>query len=418
MNTYLCLITGILVGGYLINAVVTLLNLGSLTPELPEEFIGVYDQTLYARSQEYTRQTSRLSLLHETVNLVLILLFITTGGFNVLDLAARSAHLSEIPTGLLFTGMLALLSVLVNLPFTVYSTFVLEQRFGFNTTTLATFLLDRLKTALLAVLLGGPLLAGILWFFERSGQAAWVFCWIASAAFILVIQFVAPAWIMPLFNTFTPLEDGELKESITTYADSQQFAIQGIYTMDGSKRSTRANAFFTGFGRFRRIVFFDTLMEKLSTSEIVAVLAHEMGHYKRRHVPAMTILSLLQMGLTFFILSFFLGNRGLFDAFGMEHLSVYAGLVFFGFLYAPISTLLAVGFNIFSRRNEYQADNYARQSLGDGTALISGLKKLSISNLANLTPHPLHVFLNYSHPPVLERIKALRLPSTPQPGGN
>ena len=248
MNTYLCLITGILVGGYLINAVVTLLNLDSLTPELPGEFIGVYDQTLYARSQEYARQTSRLSLLHETVNLVLILLFITTGGFNVLDLAARSAHLSEIPTGLLFTGMLALLSTLVNLPFTVYSTFVLEQRFGFNTTTLATFLLDRLKTALLAVLLGGPLLAGILWFFERSGQAAWAFCWIASAAFILVIQFVAPAWIMPLFNTFTPLEDGELKETITTYADSQQFAIQGIYTMDGSKRSTRANAFFTGFG--------------------------------------------------------------------------------------------------------------------------------------------------------------------------
>ncbi len=268
-----------------------------------------------------------------------------------------------------------LLSALVNLPFTVYSTFVLEQRFGFNTTTLATFLLDRLKTALLAVLLGGPLLAGILWFFERSGQAAWVFCWIASAAFILVIQFVAPAWIMPLFNTFTPLEDGELKETITTYADSQQFAIQGIYTMDGSKRSTRANAFFTGFGRFRRIVFFDTLMEKLSTSEIVAVLAHEMGHYKRRHVPAMTILSLLQMGLTFFILSFFLGNRGLFDAFGMEHLSVYAGLVFFGFLYAPISTLLAVGFNIFSRRNEYQADNYARQSLGDGDGVNQRVKE-------------------------------------------
>ena len=418
MNTYLCLITGILIGGYLINAVVTLLNLSSLTPELPEEFIGVYDQTLYARSQEYTRQTSRLSLLHETVNLVLILLFITTGGFNVLDLAARSAHLSEIPTGLLFTGMLVLLSALVSLPFTVYSTFVLEQRFGFNTTTLATFLLDRLKTALLAVLLGGPLLAGILWFFERSGQAAWVFCWIASAAFILVIQFVAPAWIMPLFNTFTPLEDGELKETITTYADSQQFAIQGIYTMDGSKRSTRTNAFFTGFGRFRRIVFFDTLMEKLSTSEIVAVLAHEMGHYKRRHVPAMTILSLLQMGLTFFILSFFLGNRGLFDAFGMEHLSVYAGLVFFGFLYAPMSTLLAVGFNVFSRRNEYQADDYARQSLGNGTALISGLKKLSISNLANLTPHPLHVFLNYSHPPVLARINALRRPSTSQPEGN
>ena len=418
MNTYLGIITGILVAGYLIDVIVTLLNLGSLSPELPGEFIGVYDQTLYARSQEYARQTSRLSLLHDTVNLVLILLLITVGGFNVLDLTARSAHLSEIPTGLLFTGILALVAALVNLPFAVYSTFVLEQRFGFNTTTLGTFLLDRLKTTLLAILLGGPLLAGILWFFARSGQAAWIFCWIASAAFILVIQCVAPVWIMPLFNRFTPLEEGELKEAITTYAHSQQFAIQGIYTMDGSKRSTRANAFFTGFGRFRRIVFFDTLMDKLSTREIVAVLAHEMGHYKHKHMTVMTILSLLQMGLTFFILSFFLGNRGLFDAFGMEHLSVYAGLVFFGFLYAPISTLLAVGFNVFSRRNEYQADDYARQSLGNGTALISGLKKLSISNLANLTPHPLHVFLNYSHPPVLARINALRRPSTSQPEGN
>ena len=310
-------------------------------------------------------------------------------------------------SGLVFTGLLALLSTALNLPFSIYSTFVIEQRFGFNTTTVTTFILDGLKAVLLTILLGGPLLAAILWFFETSGPHAWLFCWIASVAFLLAVQFLAPVVIMPLFNKFVPLAEGELKEAITRYALAQQFAIQGIYTMDGSKRSTRANAFFTGFGRFRRIVFFDTLMDKLAANEIVAVLAHEMGHYKLKHIPVMLALSILQMGLLFFILSLFLGNQGLFAAFGMEHLSVYASLVFFGFLYAPISTLLAIGFNAFSRRNEYQADRFAAETLdngGGGEALISGLKKLSVSNLSNLTPHPLHVVLNYSHPPILVRI--------------
>jgi STE24 endopeptidase len=408
MNGYLLCILSILLLGYLLDLTVALLNLRSLRPELPLEFAGVYDADQYARSQEYTRVTTRFSLIHNTVSLILTLVFILMGGFNLLDLAARSFALSSIPTGLLFTGLLALLSTALNLPFSVYSTFVIEQRFGFNTTTVATFILDGLKALLLAIVLGGPLLAAILWFFETSGPMAWLFCWIAAVAFILVAQFLAPVVIMPLFNKFVPLAEGELKEAITRYAAAQQFALQGIYTMDGSKRSTRANAFFTGFGRFRRIVFFDTLMDKLAPSEIVAVLAHEMGHYKLKHIPVTMALSILQMGLLFFILSLFLGNQGLFAAFGMEHLSVYAGLVFFGFLYAPISTLLAIGFHAFSRRNEYQADRFAAQTGADGEALISGLKKLSVSNLSNLTPHPLHVFLNYSHPPILARIEALR----------
>ena len=408
MNGYLLCILAILLLGYLLDLTVALLNLRSLRPELPLEFAGVYDADQYARSQEYTRVTTRFSLIHNTVSLILTLAFILMGGFNLIDLAARSFALSSIPTGLLFTGLLALLSTALNLPFSVYSTFVIEQRFGFNTTTATTFILDGLKALLLAVVLGGPLLAAILWFFETSGQMAWLYCWIAAVAFILVAQFLAPVVIMPLFNKFVPLAEGELKEAITRYAASQHFALQGIYTMDGSKRSTRANAFFTGFGRFRRIVFFDTLMDKLAPAEIVAVLAHEMGHYKLKHIPVMMALSILQMGLLFFILSFFLGNQGLFAAFGMEHLSVYASLVFFGFLYAPISTILAIGFHAFSRRNEYQADRFAALTGADGAALISGLKKLSVSNLSNLTPHPLHVFLNYSHPPILARIEALR----------
>jgi STE24 endopeptidase len=408
MNEYLVFILTLLLLSYLLELVVAQLNLRSLSPQLPSEFAGVYDALQYARSQDYTRTTTRFSLLQSTVSLILTLLFILLGGFNVVDLAARDFGFSAIPTGLIFAGLLALLSTILSLPFSIYSTFVIEQRFGFNTTTVATFILDNLKAMLLTIVLGGPLLAAILWFFETSGSMAWLYCWSASVAFILIVQFLAPVVIMPLFNTFVPLVEGELKEAITRYAAAQRFAIQGIYTMDGSKRSTRANAFFTGFGRFRRIVFFDTLMDKLTAGEIVAVLAHEMGHYKLKHIPITMALSILQMGLLFFILSLFLGNQGLFAAFGMENISIYASLVFFGFLYAPISTLLAIAFNAFSRRNEYQADRFAADTDAGGEALISGLKKLSVSNLSNLTPHPLHVVLNYSHPPILARIAALR----------
>lgn len=410
-NNYLCFILGVLVLSYLLELVVSLLNLRSLSPALPAEFQGVFDAPEYARSQEYTRVTTRFSLVHSTCSLVVTLAFILAGGFNLIDVAARSVGWGSIPTGLVFTGLLGALTALLGLPFSLYSTFVIEQRFGFNTTTWTTFFLDQVKAVLLAVLLGGPLLAAILWFFETSGQMAWLYCWLAAVCFILVVQFVAPVVIMPLFNKFIPLEDGPLKEAITRYAQRQQFALQGIYTMDGSKRSTRANAFFTGFGKFRRIVFFDTLLGKLAENELLAVLAHEMGHYKLRHIPVMMVLSMLQMGLMFFILSLFLNNQGLFAAFGMEHVSIYASLVFFGFLYSPLSMLVGIGFNLVSRRNEYQADRYAAETLRDeqgGEALINGLKKLSVSNLSNLTPHPLHVFLNYSHPPVMARIAALR----------
>nr|WP_320010485.1 M48 family metallopeptidase [uncultured Desulfobulbus sp.] len=410
-TTYLAFILSVLLLGYLLDLIVSLLNLRCLSPELPGEFADVFDAKEYARSQEYTRATTRFSLVQASWSLVLTIGFIVAGGFNWLDLFARSLGQGEIVTGLVFTALLGLLSSVVQLPFSLYSTFVLEERFGFNTTTWQTFVLDQFKAMVLVVVLGGPLLAAILWFFSSSGQFAWFYCWLAVVLFIVVMQFLAPVVIMPLFNKFVPLAEGPLKEKITEYARQQRFAIQGIYTMDGSKRSNRANAFFTGFGRFRRIVFFDTLLEKLEENELLAVLAHEMGHYKLRHIPAMMVLSVLQTGLMFFILSLFLQNQGLFAAFGMEHVSVYGSLIFFGFLYTPISLVVGVFFHQFSRRNEYQADAYAAQTLQEvcgNEALIRGLKKLSVSNLNNLTPHPLNVFLNYSHPPVLARIQALR----------
>ena len=408
LNFYLVCILAILLLGALLELIAGLLELRSLHPELPAEFTGVYEPDRYARAQEYTRATTRLALVRRTVGLALTLAFLLLGGFNLVDALARGLGLTPVPTGLVFTGLLALLSGAVQLPFSVYATFGIEERFGLNTTTPLTFLLDTLKGMLLAVVLGGPLLAGVFLLFEAGGPAAWILCWLAVSAFLLVVQFLAPVVLLPLFNRFTPLAEGELRTAITRYAANERFAVGGIFTMDGSRRSTRANAFFTGFGRFRRIVFFDTLLERLTTAEIVAVLAHEIGHWRLKHIPVMVGLSVLQTGLLFFLLSRFLDNPGLFAAFGMEHLSVYGSVVFFGFLYTPIATLLAVGVNGLSRRHEYQADRFAVHTGADAESLISGLKKLSVSNLANLTPHPVNVRLSHSHPPVLERIASLR----------
>ncbi|HEB50493.1 MAG TPA: M48 family peptidase, partial [Desulfobulbus sp.] len=375
MNRYLVAVLAIILCGYLLELAASLLNLRALDPKLPDGFRDVLDAQKYAKSQEYTRVTTRFAMVREAVTTLLTVAFILAHGFNLLDIMARSIGHGTLGTGLLFIGLLLLLAGLVNLPFAVYSTFVIEERFGFNRTTVRTFIADIAKSLLLAVLLGAPLLAAVLWFFEAAGSMAWLYCWVVLVLFVLIFQFLAPVVIMPLFNRFTPLEDGELKQMILDYARGRGFAVQGIYTMDGSRRSTRLNAFFTGLGRFRRIVFFDTLLERLTPGEILAVLAHETGHWKRHHLVKMMAATILHLGVMLFILSLFLGNRLLFDAFGMEHVSVYAGLVFFGFLYAPVSSLFSVVLNRISRAHEYEADAYAVQTTGRAQELISGLKK-------------------------------------------
>jgi STE24 endopeptidase len=313
-----------------------------------------------------------------------------------------------VSTGLLFIGILALAKGVLALPFSAYATFVIEERFGFNRTTMRTFVVDLLKAVGLAVALGAPVLAAVLVFFERAGDWAWLACWGVGAVFVLVVQLLLPTWILPLFNRFEPLAEGELRAALAGYVRSVGFGLGGIFVIDGSRRSTRSNAFFTGFGRSKRIALFDTLVEKHSVRELVAVLAHEVGHYKRGHVIKGMTLAIAHLGALFFLLSIFLEHRGLFEAFFMTHEPVYAGLVFFGLLLAPAELILSPALNYLSRRFEYEADRFAARTTDGPESIVSALKKLSSGNLSNLTPHPLYVVLHHSHPPLASRIERVR----------
>lgn len=407
MNFWLSIVVLIICTSYLLELVVSILNVRALSADLPDEFADTLSPREYLKSQRYTRATTFFDLTESSYTLVLTLLFIAFDGFSYLDLLARRYSHDEILAGMIFTGSFLLLSFFTKLPFSIYFTFVIEERFGFNKTTVKTFILDILKSGLLIVIIGGPLLALIFWFFLNTGSFGWLFCWIGVVLFSLLLQYLAPVIILPLFNKFTPLSEGHLRDAILDYARQQKFIIQGIYTMDGSKRSGKLNAFFTGFGKFKKIVFFDTLLEKLEEREILAVLAHEMGHYKLHHIPQMILASILQTGIMFYLLSIFLKTAGIAEAFIVEP-SVYSSLVFFGFLYAPISLLVSTFFHVMSRKHEFEADRYACSTTGSADMLITSLKKLSKANLANLTPHPLKVFIYYSHPPLLSRIQHLR----------
>jgi STE24 endopeptidase len=379
-----------------------------LSPVLPKEFEGTYDAEAYKNSQEYTRVYTRFGFLTGSISLIITLVFWFAGGFNYLDTFVRSWDLGAIGNGLIYIAILVLLRSLLSFPFSLYTTFVIEERFGFNKTTIKTFFLDIIKSLFLGILLGGPLLAGLLFFFDVARNMAWIYAWVVTTVFTLIVQFIAPTWIMPLFNKFIPLEEGELRESIVSYAENVKFPLKGIFVMDGSKRSKKSNAFFTGFGKNKRIVLFDTLINNHTVGELVSVLAHEVGHYKKRHILKSIIISILHMGLMFYLLSIFLSHQGLFDAFYMDSMSVYVGLIFFGMLYTPIEMILSVIMQIFSRKNEYEADRFAADTTENAENMVTALKNLSRDNLSNLTPHPVYVFLNYSHPPVLKRIEAIR----------
>jgi len=408
MNIYAIIILTTLLFDFILGIISDLLNLKALKPDLPEEFAGHYDAEKYSKSQQYTRVNTMFGFITGSFDIIVTLVFWFAGGFQYLDSIVRGWGLHAIWTGLIYIGILVLLKMVISLPFSIYSTFVIEEKFGFNRTTVKTFILDMVKGLFLGILIGGPLLTGVLAFFLYAGSLAWLYCWIVVTVFTLFIQYIAPTWIMPLFNKFKPVEDGDLKDSIMHYAASVKYPLKEVMIMDGSKRSSKSNAFFTGFGKNKRIALFDTLVEQHNIGELVTVLAHEIGHYKKKHILKGMLISIVHAGIMFFLLSLFISNKGLFEAFYVQNVSVYAGLIFFGMLYSPIEMILSIFMQIFSRKHEYEADRFAVDTTKQPESFIDALKKLVVHNLGNLTPHPFYVFLNYSHPPVLERIRAIR----------
>jgi STE24 endopeptidase len=374
---------------------------------LPAELDGIYDEEKYQKYLAYDKANGRLGTFSSAFGLCLTLCVLFFGGFALADNVAESFTSNPIHKALIFFLIVGFIADLLQTPFTVYSTFVIEQEFGFNKTTVKTFLLDKLKGWLLAILIGGVLAYAILWFYYKTTDNFWLFAWAITSGFSIFMLMFYSNLIVPLFNKQTPLSDGELRDEIKLFAQKTGFELDNIYVIDGSKRSTKANAYFTGLGSKKRIVLYDTLIKDLSVQEIVAVLAHEVGHYKRKHTLQGIAISIAQMGITFFLLSLFLKFPQLSIALGVNQPSFHIGIIAFGILYSPISTIIGLGMNILSRKNEYEADFFTRENY-EAEHLINALKKLSINNLSNLNPHPAYVFFHYSHPTLLQRIRAIR----------
>ncbi len=384
------------------------LNLKSIRTEIPTEFDGLYEEEKYKKSQAYLQANTRFHFLEQGLLTPITFIFVFGGGLAFLDSHVRDWVASDVWRGVVFTAALSLFSSLLALPFQYYQTFVIEERFGFNRSTIRTFIMDRVKGLLLLVLLGLPLLLAVLWFFEKTGSNAWLWIWGLMTIWQLIILYIAPNWIMPLFNKFEPLPHGELRERILAFAKKVGFPLQDIFQMDGSKRSSKANAFFTGFGKNRRIVLFDTLIKNHSIDELVAVLAHEIGHYKHKHVLRSLALSFASTGVFLYAMNLLINNLQIFAAFRVPETSIYVSLVIISIIFGPAQRVLGIFSSVLSRKHEYEADAFAAESLGTGENLILALKKLTVDSLGNLHPHPLKVFMEYSHPPVLKRIEALR----------
>ena len=406
-QTYYLIIIFALAVEYLLSTVSSILDMGNIVEEVPADFQDVYDREKYARSQSYLRDRTRFGIFSSTFSLLLILVVIHTGLFGVLDQFVRVQTIQPILAGLLFFGIIFIIQDIISLPFSIYSTFVIEEKFEFNRTTPKTFVIDKLKGYALTVILGSAVIVPILYFFERFGPRGWWIAWGLVTLFMIAVQPLFVHVIAPLFNKFTPLEEGELRLAIEEYSEKVKFPIGRIDVMDGSKRSGHSNAYFSGLGKSRRIALFDTLLEKHTTEEIISVVAHEVGHYKRKHIIKGTALGILETGVMLFIFNLIMKDAALFAVFGVSDISVYGGLVFFAMLYAPVSMITSLLTTAVSRKNEFEADTFSLETTENPKALVNMLKGLAANNLAHLTPHPLKVFLSYSHPPVKERIAAV-----------
>jgi len=405
-NTIFYLIITIVVLDYLLERWLDYLNAKNRTAQLPDEIKGIYEDEKYKKSIDYDKVNHKFEMITSTLNFILIILMLIFGGFAFVDGLAGSFSVNPIYKALVFFAILGLASDILHTPFSIYDTFVIEEKFGFNKTTVKTFIFDKIKGLLLSVIIGGGLGYIILWFYYKTTDMFWIYAWILTSAFMIFFVMFYSNLIVPLFNKQELLEDGELKDAIKKFADKVGFKLDNVYKIDGSKRSTKANAYFTGLGSKKRIVLYDTLIKDLTTNEIVAVLAHEIGHYKHKHTLQGIVLSIFQTGLTLYLISLFLKYPALSQALGINAPSFHIGIIAFGVLYTPFSLMIGLAMNVLSRKNEYQADNFANKNF-EAEHLISALKKLSVNNLSNLTPHPTYVFFHYSHPTLLQRIRAL-----------
>ncbi len=406
MSNLLLVIFIILIAGFLFDRIIDFLNISSLVPKLPKEAEGIYDEEKYRRSQEYFRVNHRFSQLSAVFGFLLLAFLLLTGAFGKLDSFLRNYTVDPVWLCLLYFGVLGLAADILSLPFSIYHTFVIEEKFGFNKTSPRLFVLDKIKGYLLSILIGGAIVAGLVLIYQQTGAYFWILAWLVMTLVMVFISMFYTSLLLPIFNKLSPLAEGELRNAIEEYCSKAGFKLTNIFVMDGSKRSAKANAFFSGLGKKKKIVLYDTLIEKHSTEELVAVLAHEMGHYKLHHTRTGIVLGIMQTGLMLFILSLFLGNDELAHALGASASAFHLDIIAFGILYSPVSTLLGIVSKIVSRKHEYEADAFARKTYR-AEFLVKALKKLSADNLSNLVPHPAYVFIHYSHPPLLKRLDAL-----------
>ncbi len=402
----LYIIIGIILFNYLWEQLLDYLNLRHQKEHAPQELQDICDQATYQKTLSYQRAKTNFGFLSAAAGFLVVIGLLITGSLGELDQWLRQYIHHEILLALVFFLGLYLIADILSTPLQWYSTFVLEERFGFNKTTVRTFWLDKLMGYLVALVLGGPLIWLLLYLIDQLGPGFWLYFLIVISGFSMLINIFYTSLILPLFNKLTPLPDGELRDAIQSYSKTVAFPVTNIFVIDGSKRSSKSNAFFSGLGKKKKIVLYDTLIQNHSTKELVSILAHEVGHYKKKHVIQSFVVSILQSALMLFMLSLMINNEALSFALGGKQMSIHLNLLAFGMLYTPVSKLLGILFNVFSRKNEYQADSFAAKT-ADPSALVSALKKLSIDNLSNLWPHHWFVFFHYSHPPLVERLRAL-----------
>ena len=406
-QTILLIIIIITIVSYVFDQLLDYINLKSQKTDIPAEIESFFEREKYLKSLAYNRERTKFSFITSAFGFALSMGMLISGGFGWVDGILRPLAQNEILLALAFFGILMLASDILTIPFQCYSTFVIEEKYGFNKTSIKTFITDKLKGYVLGAVVGGALVALLIYMIQAIGPSFWIWFSIIAAVFILFINMFYTSLILPMFNKLTPLGDGDLKKSIEAFSQKVSFPLDNIFIIDGSKRSRKANAFFSGIGKKKKIVLYDTLISNHTTEELVAVLAHEVGHFKKKHIVWGYALSVVQIVFTLFILSLMVFNENLSIALGGSQLAIHLNLLAFGILYSPISGITGVLMNMYSRKNEFEADAYARDTF-DGNALIGALKKLSVDNLSNLYPHPLYVFFHYSHPPLLKRLEALK----------